>query len=147
AISRGHGYNLFITPTSAVLTLDRNSTQTDPALGAGLPTPPPDANNTVTQDVLALNFAGANPDAQVIGLNELASRTNYFLGDDPSQWHTDVPNYDSIKIVNLYDGIDAVFHPSADGSKPEYDFIVHPGADPSQIRLSVQGADVSLSDT
>ena len=67
-LSRGSGYTLFLTPSEAVLSLKQAS-------GA---------------DVLRMQLVGANPTAQVAGLDEQSGTSNYLLGDDPSQWHTNV---------------------------------------------------------
>src|SRR5581483_6499343 len=56
----------------------------------------------------------------------------------PSQWHTDVPNYGEVVYKDVYPGIDLDFH-SASGRQLEYDFVVAPGADPSEIQLGWQG--------
>jgi len=72
-----------------------------------------------------------------VGGNELDWRMNYFLGGDESSWHTDVLVYDDLKIASLYDGIDAIF--KVEGERLKSEFIVHPGADPEDIQVRVQG--------
>jgi hypothetical protein len=88
---------------------------------------------------VGLHLAGADPTARAAGLGLLSSTSNYFLGSDPSQWHTDVPNYAQVQYQNVYSGIDAVYS-GADQRQLEYTFVVHAGADPGAIRLAVQGA-------
>jgi hypothetical protein len=88
---------------------------------------------------VGLHLAGADPAAQAQGLGRLSSTSNYFLGADPSQWHTDVPNYAQVQYQNVYYGIDALYS-GADQRQLEYTFVVHAGADPGAIRLDVQGA-------
>ena len=75
------------------------------------------------------------------GVGILPHRSNFFLGDDPSGWHSDVRNYDKIVYTGLYDGIDLVFSNMAEGLK--YQFEVAPGADASQIKIGYRGVDVS----
>ncbi len=53
-----------------------------------------------------------------------------------------VHSYEKVTIKNIYSGIDWVLY-SAHG-KMEYDFVVHPGADPSQIRLRYKQTDKPL---
>jgi len=65
---------------------------------------------------------------------ELPWKNNYFIGNDPSKWRTDVPNYSKIRLCSLYDGIDLVYHGNKNIMK--YDFVVRPGATPGQIHLS-----------
>ncbi len=87
-------------------------------------------------------FVGANPDAEVIGEGMLPHKCNYFLGNDPSKWRTDVPNYSAVKYRDIYPGIDLKYY--GDGHSLKYDFIVNPGADPSRIRIEYDGVN-SLS--
>jgi hypothetical protein len=74
-----------------------------------------------------------------VGLEPLQTRTNYFIGNDPAKWHTDIPNYARVVYQGVYPGIDLVYHGS-NGQQVEYDFVVAPGADPGQIQWTVQGA-------
>jgi uncharacterized protein (TIGR03437 family) len=79
-----------------------------------------------------------------VGLSPLQSRTNYLIGNDRSRWLTGVANYGQVKFSGVYPGIDVVYHGS--GNRLEHDFVVAPGADPSQIRLSFAGAsDVTVT--
>ena len=62
---------------------------------------------------------------------------NYFHGHCP-QGIVGVHQYDKITIKEVYPGIDWVFY-SSQKSGMKYDFVVHPGADPSQINLLYEG--------
>ena len=66
------------------------------------------------------------------------SAANYFLGSNPASWRTNVSAYYRICYRNLYPGIDLVFYGNA--GRIEYDFAVRPGADPSRIRIALEGA-------
>ncbi|OFV93426.1 MAG: hypothetical protein A3H28_16440 [Acidobacteria bacterium RIFCSPLOWO2_02_FULL_61_28] len=92
--------------------------------------------------VLRMKLAGANPAPRIIGLDPLPGKSNYFLGNDPAKWRTNVSNYSKVKYEAVYPGIDLVFygHPGEPGHL-EYDFVVAPGADPNAICLSFAGAD------
>jgi hypothetical protein len=85
-----------------------------------------------------VHFDGANPNAAFAPEAALPTKTDYFIGNDPSQWHTNVPTYDHVLFQNVYAGIDVNYHSA--GGHLEYDFIVHPGADASAIKLDVSGA-------
>src|SRR5258708_5089069 len=71
-------------------------------------------------------------------LGWMPGRVNYFVGNDPKKWRTDVPAYSRVKYNGLYPGVDLIFY--GNGRRLEYDFVVSPGADPSAIRLNLQGA-------
>jgi len=81
---------------------------------------------------------GANPDVHPEGLEETGAKISYFKGK-PSEWKTRLPAYSKVIYRELWPGIDLVYYGTVKGLK--YEFIVHPGADPSQIRLSFRGAE------
>jgi hypothetical protein len=85
-----------------------------------------------------IDFVGANPDAKIEGFDPVAAYANYFIGGDPAKWRTHVAQYSRVRYKNLYPGIDLVYY-GHKGSQLEYDLVVSPGSDPSQIRLHVAG--------
>lgn len=87
--------------------------------------------------VLRAEFVGANTNPEITGADRLSYNNNYFLGNDPSKWATDVPNYSSITYKDIYPGIDLCYHGNGTGMK--YDFIIAPGADISKIRIKYEG--------
>ena len=94
------------------------------------------ANQQMT--VLRLQLDGGNPQPQISGTDLLPGRVNYFIGNDPKKWHTDVPTYAKVKYADVYPGVDLIFYGSE--RRLEYDFIVAPGANPAAIALNVKGA-------
>jgi uncharacterized protein (TIGR03437 family) len=84
-------------------------------------------------------FVKANPNARAIGETMLVTSTNYFHGNSPKQWITNVPSFERVHYHGVYRGIDLVFH--ARGQSLEYDLVVEPGADARQIQLIVEGVD------
>lgn len=115
-LARGDGYLLSLTPDAAVLHLEQGA----------------------AQDELQIQLVGANPSAPATGQDELITKTNYLIGSDPSQWHTNVANYGRVTYQNVYSGVDLVYY--GNQGKLEYDFVVAAGADSSAIRMSIQGA-------
>jgi Ca2+-binding RTX toxin-like protein len=124
-VAHGSGYTLALTPGEAVLALQK------PASTAG-----PQASGT-PGDVVQLQLVGANPTAPVTGLDELITKSNYFIGNDPSQWRTNVPNFGKVEYQNVYPGINLVYY--GNQGQLEYDFVVAPGTKPGAITLSLQG--------
>ncbi len=55
---------------------------------------------------LKLSFAGANPHLRLEPFNRLETSVNHFLGDDPSNWRSDVPAWGGVRYVDLYPGVD-----------------------------------------
>ncbi len=88
--------------------------------------------------VLRMKLTGANPGAKVEGLERQQGNSNYFIGNDPSQWRTDVPNYGKVRVADVYPGIDLIYY--GNQHELEYDWIVKPGGDPSRIRFKIEGA-------
>jgi Beta-propeller repeat/Abnormal spindle-like microcephaly-assoc'd, ASPM-SPD-2-Hydin len=98
----------------------------------------PSAPNTrhPTRDTVRLTLVGANPHPKMIGLDKLKGISNYFIGNDPKKWRVNVPNYAKVLVKDVYPGIDQIFY-GKDGQL-EYDFIVHPGADPRAIEIALE---------
>lgn len=93
----------------------------------------------------SMTLAGASPKAKAKGQQPLIGKSHYFLGDDPSEWRTNIPTFASIRQQGVYPGIDVVFYGNA--QHLEYDFIVAPQADPQQIELAFDGVErIELND-
>jgi Beta-propeller repeat len=73
----------------------------------------------------------------ISGREPSPSKTNYYLGNDPADWHLDIRSYRSVTYSRVYNGIDLIYHGS--GQQLEYDFVVAPGADPTQVRMRFAG--------
>jgi len=85
-----------------------------------------------------MRLVGANASAAVTGAEELPGKSNYFIGNDPKKWRTNVPNYAKVKYQDVYPGVDLVYYGNQ-GGQLEYDFVVAPGADPETIRFALSG--------
>ncbi|MFX0061854.1 MAG: SBBP repeat-containing protein, partial [Candidatus Hermodarchaeota archaeon] len=82
----------------------------------------------------SLTFPGAQHVAPV-GRHQQPHYVNYLYTDFQL---ANVPTYDEVWYHDLYPGIDLRYYMSADGLK--YDFLVHPGADPTPITLQVSSS-------
>jgi len=150
-LSRGRGYGVFLTGSEAVLTLRRPS-----GLGASTV-----AKNIQSKELLLnpeglvgaresrnpgpqsqpaaavhMKLVGANPQAPVVGLDELPGKSNYFVGNDAKKWRTNVTTYAKVRYKDVYPGVDLVYH--GNQGQLEYDFVVAPGADLRPITLEVK---------
>ncbi len=119
-IARGGRYELFLTPSEAVLALQ------NPAKRATKP----------TISVVRMGLANATG-TEVAGVEELPGKSNYFIGNDPAQWHSNVPQFARVRYSQVYPGIDLVYYGRQ--GQLEYDFEVAPGIDADQIALRLQG--------
>lgn len=148
-LTRGGGTTLYIKGNETVWTLTRHEQAAEridpcdpPAVRelnrldrrGGMGDPGPVITSTVT-----MRLEGSRPAPKVEGLDELSGKVNYFIGNDPSKWRTDIPTYEKVRVAGVYEGIDLLFY--GNQSKVEYDLVVAPGVDPSVIRIAFEGAD------
>ena len=128
-LARGQGYGLFLTPTSAVLALNKA------ALNPG---DEPSARKQ-SSAVISLSLVGGASNPRLIGDDKLPGKVNYFVGNDQRKWRRDVPTYAKVRYANVYRGIDLVYY--GNQQQLEYDFVVAPKANPRTIRLLFAGAE------
>ena len=121
--SKGAGYTLLLEEAGAAISLA-------------------DGHSTAS---VRMTLPGSRPKPAIAGEDLQAGRTSYLLGNQPSRWKSNVPHYARVRYRDVFPGVDLVYR--GIGRRLEYDFVVAPGADPSQIRLRFQGADsVSLDE-
>jgi hypothetical protein len=138
-VSRGSGYSLFLTDSTAVLALTRHGSANaapNKDMASGLK--PVSASKSETVDIIRMELAGASPKLHVEGADQLPGTANYFIGSDPAKWHSGLPTYAKVRYTGVYQGVDLVYY--GNQRQLEYDFVVAPGADPKQIRLRFRGS-------
>jgi hypothetical protein len=132
-LARGAGYTVFLTERNATLRLEPPS----PTTGNF------DKNAAAAKResgaVLRLALSSSNPHPDVHALNLEPGRSNYFIGNDPQKWRSNISQYSRVKFDAVYPGIDLVYY--GNQGQLESDYIVAPGADAKQIALRVEGAD------
>jgi hypothetical protein len=132
-LARGRGYSLFLTPTEAIVNLQSSAGSDHSGNNhAG-------GDQAVTDSTLTMQLIGSSPTATPLGLDQLASVSNYLLGADPREWHTSIPNYARVAYQNVYPGINLAYYGN-NQQQLEYDFMLAPGASPNAIRMAFQGA-------
>src|SRR6266581_1405397 len=156
-LSRGSGYTLFLTSDEAVLSL--RSQKPDAALSEakGVRSQKDKSrqwsvvsrqlqkrtdHGQRTRDTLRMKLVGANQAAKVAALEELPGKSNYFIGNDPKKWRTDVPTYGKVKYEGVYPGVDLVYY--GNQRQLEYDFVVAAGADPKAIALKIETGNAKI---
>jgi hypothetical protein len=115
-LARTFGYTLFVTADDAVF--------------AGRDGP-----------VERMKLMGANPKLRFESLDRQPGISNYFIGNDPSKWRTNIPNYGRVALREVYPGIDLVFY--SNERQLEYDWVVSPGADPKHGFKQTRGVCVA----
>ena len=125
-LAHGAGYGLFLTTSEAVLDLERPATNDHPAAGS----------------IIRMHLEGASASAPIHGADRLPGKSSYFIGNDPSKWHRDIPQFARVEYQNVYPGINLVYYGKQ--RQLEYDFRVAPGAEPGNITLCFDGAAARL---
>ena len=87
--------------------------------------------------ILRLVPLNANKNTEIVAEGMQKGKVNYFVGNDPEKWKTNVATYQSVVYKDVYKDIDMKFY--GNNRQMEYDVIVKPGADPSLVRLSYEG--------
>ena len=62
------------------------------------------------QSAISMKIVGANPNAQIEGLDRLPGISNYFIGNDPKRWRTNIPHYAKVRYREVYPGIDMSYY-------------------------------------
>ena len=128
-LSRGPGYTAFLSAGRMVLSLRTSA----PTTAAG------SASQSAKQNaIVEFTLSGAASSPTVVGEDPQPGRVNYFFGNNPAKWHTNVPTYAKVRYRSVYPGIDLLYY--GNHRQLEYDFEVQPGSDPRRIQFEIQGA-------
>jgi hypothetical protein len=87
---------------------------------------------------IKMQFLGAHP-SPLKGHAPLKGKVNYLKGNHPEYWQTDISTYAVVQQKQIYPGVDVHYYGKQ--GRLEYDFIVAPETDFSQIQLSFEGVD------
>jgi len=143
-LTRTNAYTLFLTKHEAVFSL--RSKPSASAVNARGRSAELHADHAKSRDAekesaeaVRMHLAGANAESQVTAADRLPGISNYFLGNNPENWHTNVPQYSRVAYKNVYPGVDLAFYGVQ--SKMEFDFIVAPGSNPARIAFAFSGAE------
>lgn len=139
-VSHGKGYGLVLTAQEAVLLLHHSDLERDAAIQRTATIRNVHSAHLAEKiSLVRMHLEGSNSAPQIEASDRLPGRTNYFIGSDPKNWHTDIPAYAQVKYTGVYPGVDLVFY--GNQGRLEYDFILAPGAEPSAIKMNLEGAD------
>jgi hypothetical protein len=84
---------------------------------------------------VSIHWLGASQTMECIGESTSETKVSFFQGHDSSKWIVDSPSFRKFRMVGLYHGIDLVGYIS--NGDIEFDYVVHPNADPTQIRWTI----------
>jgi hypothetical protein len=89
--------------------------------------------------VVRLAFEGALETVVLEGEGRQPGVYNFFLGNDPSKWRTEVPGYASVLYRGLQDGVDLRVRDQE--GRLEYDLVLAPGADLDRVVVRCEGTE------
>ena len=144
-LSRGSGYEVFLTEREAVLAFAPPKYAAQPRLGASFPGQALSFTRNQPMDeqkaagMIRIQLTGDSPREVIQGESMLPGKVNYITGDDANKNLAQIETYARVRYVGVYRGIDLVYY--GKGGELEYDFVVAPGADPSKIRMRIEGAE------
>jgi len=100
-VARGSGYSLMLGSEGAILNLTSRNPKSNPA--------PKDssasdatASSTLRVESLRMKLAGASLNPSLTATDRLPSTSNYLLGNDPSKWQHNVPQFARVRYENIY---------------------------------------------
>lgn len=130
-LAHGTGYSLSVTPQGAALTLSKQGNEQPRKHASG------NFSTAAPSMFMRMTLAGSNPHPHIEGQEQLPGTVSYYIGSDKTKWHGEIPTYKQVHLQDVYPGIDVVYY--GNQQQLEYDFVVAPGADPTNIKMTFQG--------
>jgi hypothetical protein len=93
--------------------------------------------------LMKLRGCAAHPQRE--GREMLEGYYNYLIGNDPTRHATYVRRYKEAWVKGVYAGIDMRYY--LEGGRLRYDWVVHPGGEPSQIVFGLEGSEKTYIDS
>lgn len=131
--ARGQDHTVYLRPNGATIALSSHVST------AGQPFTHRDPTNSTQVRFVHMTLLGGSEVSASSGLEPLAGRVNYLLGNSSARWQKSVPTFAKVQYTAVYEGIDLVYY--GNNQELEYDFYVAPKIDPSVIGLKFDGAD------
>ena len=119
-LSRSTGFTVYVAPTLATF---------DFADG--------DSGSASERRELRIRFEGADAHALRTFEHQLPGVVNYYIGNDPAKWHSQVPTFAKVGYRDAWPGIDLVYHGTR--GRLEFDLEASPGADLSRAQFGLSG--------
>jgi hypothetical protein len=116
-VSRTPGYTVLVEPRQVTMALRQS-----PA----------------TRPFVRMRLLQSNASSAPVPEEPQLAKMNYFIGNDPTRWRTDVPLFGKVRFPSVYKDVDLVYY--GNQQQLEYDFVIRPGGEPQSIRFSVSGA-------
>jgi len=106
---------------------------------------PRSMTGSVPQDnAIFFRFRGQDSLVEPRGENLYSGRASFLIGNNSSEWKTDVPLYRSVGYPDIYPGISLVY--SDQGGQLKSEFLITPGTDPEKISYNYEGCGATWID-
>lgn len=128
-VAHGAGYSLSLTDREAIFGLSKRAHDALPGF----------EHSSLTTDLVRMQLVEAQTGVSFLGENRLPGTVNYFTGTDRNNWHSGIPTFETVRLRDIYTGIDLVYH--GNQRQLEFDFVVAPNASAKHIRIRFDGAD------
>ncbi len=109
-----------------------------PVLGAGLQPAEHAIAKPAPPVMVRMTLLGGNAAAPMAGVEKCSGHSNYFIGDDSRNWHTEVANFAKVRYGTVYPGVDLLYYGNQE--RLEFDFEIAPHADSRAILMNFEGA-------
>jgi len=93
----------------------------------------------IEQLLVTATFVDCRSDLQLRTGPVTDRRSNYFLGNDPDRWRSEVPSYETLTLENVWPGIDLRFASDKAG-RATCELVTEPGADRLAARFGSVGS-------
>jgi hypothetical protein len=117
-VSRAPGYTVFIEPRQVTMAFRR-----------------PSFSNQGARPFVRMGLLQSNPSSAALAEEPQLAKANYFIGNDPTRWRTNVSLFSRVRFPSVYKNIDLVYY--GNDQQLEYDFVIRPGGDPQSSRFTV----------
>jgi gliding motility-associated-like protein len=97
------------------------------------------SSEIINNHAFRVHFEGATGQAFVRGTGLKQGYHNYFIGNDPSKWASDVRLFEKVQYTGLYPSVDLDVYSYKGNLK--YDLIVNPGGSANDIVMRYEGPD------
>ncbi len=98
----------------------------------------PNLSDSIQAHAVRIRFHGCNSQTRLNGSDKQQAYYNYFIGNDKSNWASNVSAFNEVHYSDLYPGIGLRVYSQSEFFK--YDFRIDKGISPEQIKLQIEGA-------
>lgn len=106
---------------------------------------PVNQKDHVNNDILniRIDFENSNPHPVFEERDPSNAKSNFFIGNNPSNWKTGIASFGTLAYKDIYHNVDLIYYSFKKGIKS--DFVIHPGGNAGSIILKYSGINNIIS--